>query len=909
MENEQNIAKNGPYDQGYQPPSFPSLAHVSLNKHYQTSQNGLDPNTPGRFEEPLPMLYNLPQCSKPILGPNSLNMNPQISMLGLDYAQGSQVKSYVLPPYQEGFQQQLKTDSMENGQAGTSATLSSMPDKQRRRVMKACDRCRVHKIKCTGVHPCQNCLKHKIECKYNLRSVPEDFTSKRQKTNSSEPSFKQEASSAPMSKLNLRISLTNKDLPQKDLEIHSVENVNNDKYVHNLENRIMYLERLLADRDNSSKATKSDTEIKTAYFPASNPDDLDDDGFTNEGLNTNFACNLDVVDLIRTTLTKWRACGKSSVGLTILLCHYLYKNLSPESQAKVECPRTQYYGWNLSGCHYLRPDAIPSSPMMNGFSDLDKAKLVDFFFDEINPLFAILHESVFREQLQLFLSLQTDPLQQGNRTALFLAQLLLVYALSIRFGEFVKPSGPDMGNLNIEEQLFKYAHKVTLIFTLEYESFELIQCWLLVTLYLRITHKQCSSGNTLTQGISMARLMGLGLNLLGKNGAKTYEGFKARRIFFSVFCFDRILGLQGGKFTILSSDDVRRKFPLFDFSVESKNDDWITLPSLAMIHISRLTSYIEMYRPSGRDHEKTAKMQQDLSNLYGWLDENGFSDTAIAASVLANANPNPDISISVRAQVFLYFCDLVISIYSKLMYQFISNNHLSAAAVDFDFLLKILRGGVSVLQSLDRDGSLFSPWYTTISTLINVGVCASVFISAGKFEHEMRYLLRDSLALLRRLQDSLVLNSSGKLIFRERFKMVNECVWVLKLVNHMIALRHEEVLRSCRDIGIDHGSSEVNKQTFGQFRPLGEKALGLDELIERQNSRETKNVKELAGVPAPPRIKTLAEDNNVKTNGENSPKLESSIFENVSQPDSAEIGLNDLFGHLQWFDQWADGEA
>lgn len=904
MESDHNTNKNGSYDPSYQPPNFPTLSQVPIGKHYQTPQNALDTNTPGRFDEQLPIIYNLPQCTKPVLGLNAVPINATVPILGPDYLQ---LKNYVLPSYQDNFPQ-LKTDSLESRQASGTILQNAIPDKQRRRVTKACDRCRVHKIKCTGVHPCQNCLKHKVECKYNLRSVPDEFSLKRQKTVSSEPSFKQETTSALISKLSLRGSITNKGSPQADLDACKTERMYSENYVYNLQNRIMYLERLLADRDKTSNAPSEDIELKTSYFPASSSDDLDEDGFIHDGSNINFACNLDIVGLIRSNLTKWRSCGKSQVGLTILLCHYLHKNLSHESQVKVERPRTQYYGWNLSGCRYLRPDVIPSSPIMTGYSDLEKAKLVDFYFQEINPLFAILHESVFREQLQVFLSLQTDPLQQGNRTALFLAKLLLVYALSIRFIEFLKPSGPDMGKLDVEESLFKYAHRVTLIFTLEWESFELIQCWLLVTLYLRITHKQNSFGNTLVQGISMARLMGIGLNLLSKNGAKIYEGFKAKRIFFSVFCFDRILGLQGGKFSILSSDDIRRKFPLFDYNLESKNDDWITLPALAMIHIARLTSYIELYRPSGRDHEKTALMQQDLRNLDTWLDENSFSAAAIASFVTTNQELSPEISIAIRAQVYLYFCDLVISIYSKLMYQFISNNHLSAAAVDFEFLIKALHGGISVLQSLDRSGHLFSPWYITISTLVSVGVSASVFISAGKFEHEMRDILRNSLALLRRLQDSLVLDSSGKLIFRERFKMVNECVWVLKLINHMIALRHEEVLRSCRDIGIDHGSSDVNKQTFGQFRPVGEKPLGLDELIERQNSRETKNLKQIEAAPSALKSECSVEGND-RMNGESNTEFEESIFEKATQPDSAELGMSELFGHLQWFDQWVGGET
>lgn len=166
-------------------------------------------------------------------------------------------------------------------------------------------------------------------------------------------------------------------------------------------------------------------------------------------------------------------------------------------------------------------------PDMPDFDEKDKANLVDHFFAEINPLFALLHESVFREQLRLFLQLNSQPLPKTNRAALFLTILALVYALSIRFTEFMKVKGPNMENLTTEDRLFKYAFRMLLIFSVEWESFEIVQGWQLATLCLRISHKQSSFSNTLSQAINMVKLMGLGRFVAKSSDHHTYEILKA----------------------------------------------------------------------------------------------------------------------------------------------------------------------------------------------------------------------------------------------------------------------------------------------------------------------------------------------------------------------------------------------
>ena len=71
--------------------------------------------------------------------------------------------------------------------------------------------------------------------------------------------------------------------------------------------------------------------------------------------------------------------------------------------------------------------------------------------------------------------------------------------------------------LQLEEKLFKYGYKVISILSFEWESFELIQGWLLITLYLRVTHRQTSCSHALGQAMDMVKSMGLDLPMTMPN--------------------------------------------------------------------------------------------------------------------------------------------------------------------------------------------------------------------------------------------------------------------------------------------------------------------------------------------------------------------------------------------------------
>ena len=82
--------------------------------------------------------------------------------------------------------------------------------------------------------------------------------------------------------------------------------------------------------------------------------------------------------------------------------------------------------------------------------------------------------------------------------------------MAIRFSEILKPKNVDISLLKLEERLFKYGYKVVSILSFEWESFELIQAWLLITLYLRVTHRQTSCSHALGEAVTMTKSMGLG---------------------------------------------------------------------------------------------------------------------------------------------------------------------------------------------------------------------------------------------------------------------------------------------------------------------------------------------------------------------------------------------------------------
>lgn len=741
-----------------------------------------------------------------------------------------QLNAYGIPP-PKNVMQPFQSD---NSVSPAWATNQPM-ERARLRVNKACDRCRLHKTKCTGTFPCANCTKHGIEC--NFRTTAEEPPMKKTKTGSLESP----EAYAP-----------NVIGPTEDFHSQALPIVASDNklYTAYLENRVHYLENLLLQNLNQT--------FKNVVRVNSDVQDIN--------------------DFLKLTLSKWRFSRRHQNALVIELCKLLYEGLPPESKAKVLLPRTQYFGWNMLGCSYLKPEHLPPSPDMAEMPDNGKHKYVDFFFREINPLFAILHETVFREQLRALEKLADSDVHNTDVTALFSSIVCLVCALSIRFTEFMKPEGPSLAMLKLEERLFKYSHRVVLIFSFEWESFELIQCWLLITLYLRISHRQTSANFALGHAITMTRSMGLGRTTQVTADVKPYEMLKARRIFYSVYCFDRILGLQGGRYRALNDSDVTRAFPTLDFEKESERDDWITLPAFAMIQIARVANFIHTSTSDNYDLIKSQQIDKEIHLLQKWLSQNGFDD---ARDIFPVNGTNNGLSSLVKTQVKLHFYDLLIAVHGKLLFNYLGKR-IASEGMKIEHVVLANEGIVFLLTKVERNGFLYAPWHSVLLLLFNVGINSLVFINAGVFLPESRRLLKESMMLLDKLQKSPVTDDAGEKIFHERFKMVRECIWALKMSNHIMALSFRESLAQIEDIGTDHESSDVNKQYFSQFGlQEPEKTSELEKLMEDQNKR---NFTE--------RTKTAR-----------TADMSTTV---TAQPNSDEFSGDDLVGNLRWFDKWLD---
>lgn len=855
------------------PPNYHPAAYSLSSRPRQLSADPLRP----QWSQPPPMLMSskvptiassIPSVARPSSGVSSHVASP--AAVNLD---GPHQNHHVIySSYPDESHSAIPMPLPGDMPPSRSAVNSAVADRIRLRVNKACERCRGHKVKCSGSQPCTNCSKHNVQCvfrtstgapaNYSMSStnisdstenqpaaanpvhLQDEGPSAKKPRSSPEPQLAAPTSSAtvfPQVAVPPSAPIQANPLPVVEVRASDLS------YTSYLENRVQYLENLLSN---------------TPSLSSSSAGELKADGTATEELPH---CS-----------SKWRSCARHQNVLVIELCKFLYEGLPPESREAVKVPRAQYFGWNLSGCNYLKPNPLPPMVDITVLSEESRSHYMDFFFREVNPLYAIIHEAVFREQVQAYFKQSKPNGEPTNVTALFLAMLCLVYVLGIRFTEFMNPKGPSMELLRIEEKLFKYSHHVILLFSFEYESFELIQCWLLITLYLRISHRQTSSNTALGQAATMCRAMGLYRHTATASSVSRYDILKAKRIFFAVYSFDRLIGLLGGGTRALHQDDTTREFPGYDFVSESRDDEWVTLPSFAMLRIAMVANYLRTDGSDYYDVLKAQKINKEIQILETWLNENGFDDERNIFP--ADANRNDGSSDMVKAVVKLHFYDLLFSVHGKLLFSYFGNK-VAAQGMQVEKVLQANEGVIYLLKKLDANGCLYAPWYVNLLLLFNVGVNCAILIYRGIYLNESRRLMKEAMQLLQKFQDSPVRGDDDRFIFKERFKMVGECIWVLKMTNKMMALSYKKQLDDIEELGTDPGSNDVNRQYFTQFGKVGRENKDELEMLMENPSRKQQN---------PPQDTPL-----------DAPTV-------VPQPASSEFGGNDFLGNLQWFDQWLD---
>ncbi|RCK65125.1 putative transcriptional regulatory protein STB4 [Candida viswanathii] len=835
----------------------PSIQPSPLAQISQEATN--HPNHPTLATFTLPHSY-LP--SSPAYG--FLQLHPIQKLQRLHQAKNAAVASAsgstspVAPPAQTPPSQTAPQPPQHANPTSTKVRDENGDFKPRMRVVKACDRCRTHKIKCSGEQPCATCSRQKKECVFSVRPPPQKRPARKHE---SSPELKRPKVFQPFG------------LPQ-------VEKSDSTHYVKHLENRVQYLESLLA--------TDSVRNFKI-------PDTAEPEGEY-------------VDETLFTTSSKWRFSRRHQNLLIVELCKSMYSNLSEELQQLVTLPRTQYFGWNMSGVNYVGSEELPDLPELNG-ENVNDDFLIKYFFEEINPLFGILHEVVFKEQLAAYdkllrediMSLDKDDRDsKANQTRLFSGILYLVFALAIRFSEILKPKSPDISLLKLEERLFKYGYKVVSILSFEWESFELIQAWLLITLYLRVTHRQTSCSHALGEAVTMVKSMGLGYSDENPKiyNSTPYEKLKAKRLFWAVFSLDRVFGLQLGRYSGIREEDFTVKYPSMDYAAESTNDLWLTPESLAMIHIARIANFVHTLTNDNPHYVKYQQVNTELIELNNWLNNNGFRN-----DLLFNKNKK-DSSSLIKAQVKLHYYDLVLCIHSKVLFNYVGRR-IASHGLKVEMVIDACNGIVEVLDKTNKAGLLYTPWYSVMMLLFNIGVNAITLINAGVMINQARDILKNSIRLLTIIRKSPIRDEQNKLIFRERFKMVRECMWALKMANRMLTLRLQEDIGVLNGIGVDHGSSDVNKQHFTQLGTAvdAEDAAGNNNLPSAQRNQFTEVF-----------------EKQVRRSTENRQARDASILESPASQSSDPMPLNsgdpvdtyssveidNLLSNLQWFDQWTD---
>lgn len=664
---------------------------------------------------------------------------------------------------------------------------SGKPQQVRLRVKKACDRCKKQKTKCDGEFPCFTCSRHGHHCEYSANVDNTKLDYDRKKHSAKRPE----------------------------------ELKNSSSYIQYLESRVRNLETQLAQ---GGVSVSSD--------------------YNNEMFNKNlFAFSRDKYRVMR----RYQNLLPYEFGKTI------FDSLPENHRKDLIIPRIQFYGWNMSGMHYLKQRKLPPfEPLIDLTADKELADwLIDFFFRKINPLFSIIHESVFRDQLVNYLKQLDQKLNESSR--LFTSILYLIFAISIRFSENHPSLPPHLKAKlypRLEEKLFASGHAVVEKLSFEWQSFELIQSWILITLYLRTTHRQNSSWFSLGVALRMTKGMSLNLNRIPEVfSKKTYEQLKIKRIFWLVYTWDRIYGFQSGKNFEITDDVISMPLPEWD-----DEDDWLEKPALAMIKLADIVGKIQIFMLNPMNNENFNNIQAEMRK---W--EKETSARVVEGDEL------------LLHQLWLTYHDVYLSFHNKTLFKLLDRQVSNESDNDFSKILRHSSEVLKIFNQINEANLLLVPWWLNLVLLFNLSLIDIILINTGLYRVECQNNLKICLGYLTSL--------------KEHTGMAKECLWALKMLNHMVVTRFKFTMEQLTEIGIDHGSDQVNKVKFLQFGK-----------VDQDEANPTANVINNHAANNTP-------NNNNQTNNENTTnEVDNLIGIDMELYDS---GLNDdLLGNLKWFDQW-----
>lgn len=723
--------------------------------------------------------------------------------------------------------------------------------RNRLRVRKACEICKRRKVKCDGNQPCGNCVKHGQECQYISGTLRRRH--RRRDTSDS-------------------IGGTVRD---------------------------GLFQGVTGDTDRMASLL-----VQLGGSPAGMAGILPPVGLDNERISANTSAIRHLITTTNSVGYNSQTSPWQSFSLDKYRFHRRYQNLLPfylgaslmmeiphdaiESHG-LKQPRIQNYGWNMSGGHYLEHDSGSKTRAQErarvrgvslepeGFFDFDNPvhlsvvnKILKYFFENINPPLSIVHERVFWQQFnKKFLP---DTKLRDSSGKLFQSMLFLILAITLRFKEGFEQSSEEPNGKSDEfmftweessffkrqhreEAMFKYAYRIVTQLTFEWESFELIQSWLLITFYFRTCYRQTACWNALGQAINMCNGMSLYLNRFPRTHSK-YDESRAWHCFWASFIMDKLISFQMGRYYQLSmpvshmttpghwgdnkvdvdrngnngvedggdsiwsddgestSDESGSESDGGDDLREGKDseDDWFHSETTQLFELAVIIQSSQKRDGEELDLEESLALRRRLDD---WFTKN-----------VRSTRVDKNWARLYEIQPLLSYLDVRLTFETRRLFLLI-NQPLDTGEMIFPVdtlgLVKHCQLSIKILSEISRRRLYFIPWWLNLSQLFTTSVICITLIHSGLQASRSRNILGKCMDIWNSLVVSKPKNPPG---------MMPECLWCIKMLNHMCCLRlitsatHLENL-----VGTNPGDPTPNDNKFSQFGKVGEtaKVLNSDE--------------------------------------------------------------------------------
>lgn len=556
-------------------------------------------------------------------------------------------------------------------------------------------------------------------------------------------------------------------------------------------------------------------------------------------LNPNIDIPLSPSPYFTFSIDKYRFHRRYQNVLPYLFADNLIQQLSPSviKQWDLERPRIQNYTWNMAGGHFPKfgDPCFLNEPHFFDFKNTNHInlikKILQWYFNHCNPIFGILHESVFYSQLNNKFLPNLNPVGKSNK--LFQSLLYLIIIITIRFNaglisrnnttytDLFPANGIVFENwefnflfgakaINLEQHLFVYSYDFIQKLTFEWESFELIQSWLLIAFYLRTCHRQTSTWNALSKAISLVKGMSLEMNMFPSKH-HPYDEMKASHCFWSCFIMDKIISFQMGRTFQLELPLNNMPTPRHTItgqvshpmSVDGK-DDWFHEETRQMYDLSLIIYKFQQYKCFEMELPDSIAFRKHLSE---WIQANSVNVIRDNLTVL-------------QLQPLFTYLDITLTFEIRSLLPIachqLSNSNSNSAILPLDSssLLTHVQMTLDLLTYLCTNNLFFVPWWLQLSNLFTITLISLICSYSNLQTLSYRHILSQISRLWKIVKNATPWNPPV---------MLKQCDWCIKMLNHMIILIIQDSTGFLsKTIGIDHGDNTPNQNNFQQFNRVEE---------------------------------------------------------------------------------------